>query len=133
MTTQPFQDEREPRLGLEVVVVDERGIESRDLLLQSEIRVGGPVDGAAYLPMLGVPVTVLTATGGQLTTMREKAVGRTLPVSIFTADLFKTGNDRDNRAAVARVPTAALDLVGLATVGPRNAVDKVTKGGRLHP
>ncbi len=90
-------------------------------------------DGTAYLPMLGVPVTVLTATGVQLTTMRQKATGRQLPLSIFTADLFKTGNDQDNRAAVARVPTSELDLVGLATVGPRNVVDKVTKGGRLHP
>jgi hypothetical protein len=30
------------------------------------------------------------------------------------------------------VPTAALDLVGLAVYGPRNAVDKIVKGARLH-
>ena len=55
-----------------------------------------------------------------------------LPMSVFTSDLFVTGNDRDNRAAVRAVPTTALDLVGLAVHGPRNAVDKITKGARLH-
>jgi len=31
------------------------------------------------------------------------------------------------------VPTAQLDLVGMAVHGPRNAVDKVFKGARMHP
>jgi hypothetical protein len=52
---------------------------------------------------------------------------------VFTSDLFTTGNDRDNRAAVAAVPRDQLDLVGLAVHGPRNAVDKVVKGLRMHP
>jgi len=30
------------------------------------------------------------------------------------------------------VPTAGLDLVGVAVHGPRNAVDKITKGAVLH-
>jgi hypothetical protein len=54
-------------------------------------------------------------------------------VSIYTYDLFATGNDDDNRAAVARVATEALDLVGLALHAERKAVDKVTKGLTLHP
>ena len=36
-------------------------------------------------------------------------------------------------AAVAAVPRADLDLVGLALHGPRNAVDEVVKGARMHP
>jgi hypothetical protein len=52
---------------------------------------------------------------------------------VFTADLFATGHDEANRAAVRAVPGAALDLVGLAVYGPKNAVDKVTKGARMHP
>ncbi|KZM72962.1 DUF2000 family protein [Nocardia terpenica] len=36
-------------------------------------------------------------------------------------------------AAVRAVPTTALDLVGLAVYGPRNAVDKIMKGARMHP
>jgi hypothetical protein len=53
-------------------------------------------------------------------------------VPVFTSDLFSTGNDRDNRAAVRAVPRDQLDLVGIAVHGPRNAVDKVLKGARLH-
>jgi hypothetical protein len=52
--------------------------------------------------------------------------------AIFTADLFATGNDDDNRAAVAAVQAEALDLVGLALHDDRKAVDKVIKGLRLH-
>jgi hypothetical protein len=47
--------------------------------------------------------------------------------------MFRTGNDRDNRAAVRAVGRDDLDLVGLALHGPRNGVDKVVKGARLHP
>jgi len=38
-----------------------------------------------------------------------------------------------DRAAVRAVATADLDLVGLAVYGPKNAVDKVLKGARMHP
>jgi hypothetical protein len=53
--------------------------------------------------------------------------------AVYIREMFATGNDRDNRAAVAAVPRDELDLVGLAVHGPRNAVDKVVKGARLHP
>jgi hypothetical protein len=53
-------------------------------------------------------------------------------MSIFTEDLFATGNDRDNRAAVRAVPTAELNLVGLALYGPKNPLDKLLKGATLH-
>ena len=52
---------------------------------------------------------------------------------MFTSDLFRTGNDDDNRAAVRAVGRDDLDLVGLAVHGPRNAVDKIVKGSRMHP
>jgi hypothetical protein len=52
---------------------------------------------------------------------------------VFTEELFSTGNDQDNRAAVAAVARDELRLVGLGVHGPKNAVDKVLKGGRLHP
>lgn len=51
---------------------------------------------------------------------------------MFTADLFATGHDEANRAAVAAVARDALDLVGIAVHGPRNAVDKVLRGASLH-
>jgi hypothetical protein len=68
-----------------------------------------------------------------LTAAHARVLSRSLPRALFTSDLFTTGNDRDNRAAVRAVPTGELDLVGLAVYGPRNAVDKAVKGARMHP
>jgi hypothetical protein len=90
-------------------------------------------DGTAYLAMFGLPVLVFEATGAVLRAAHGRAVARGLPMSVFTAELFATGNDEDNRAAVLAVPRDRLDLVGLAVHGPRNAVDKVVRGARLHP
>ena len=97
--------------------------------------VGEPyadADGTAYLAMLGQPVLVFEADAATLTQAHDRALRRDLTVGVFTADLFRTGNDEDNRAAVAAVARDDLDLVGLALHGPRNAVDKVVKGARLH-
>lgn len=90
-------------------------------------------DGTKYLAMFGRPVLVFEAQAGVLTAAHGRALSRGLPMSVFTADLFATGNDEDNRAAVRAVPRDRLDLVGLAVHGPRNAVDKVVKGARMHP
>lgn len=90
-------------------------------------------DGVAYLPMLRQPVLVFEGTKETLTAAHARVLSRSLPRAVFTSDLFATGNDRDNRAAVRAVPTAGLDVVGLAVHGPRNAVDKVLKGARMHP
>ena len=51
---------------------------------------------------------------------------------MYTHDLFSTGHDAANRAAVAAVAAADLDLVGIGLRGPRNAVDKIVKGSRMH-
>lgn len=98
--------------------------------------IGGPyadADGTAYLAMLGQPVLVLEGDKEALKAAHERSLRRDIVVSVFTADLFRTGNDDDNRAAVAAVPRADLDLVGLGIHGPRNAVDKIVKGTRMHP
>ncbi|MFJ3337223.1 DUF2000 family protein [Streptomyces sp. NPDC086766] len=98
--------------------------------------VGEPyedADGVPYLSMFRQPVLVFEGTGKTLTAAHARALCRALPRAVFTGDLFTTGNDRDNRAAVRAVPTGELDLVGLAVYGPRNAVDKVLKGARMHP
>ena len=90
-------------------------------------------DGTAYLPMLRQPVLVFEGSKETLTAAHGKALARVLPRAVFTSGLFATGNDRDNRAAVRAVGRGRLDLVGLAVYGPRNAVDKVLKGARMHP
>jgi hypothetical protein len=90
-------------------------------------------DGTAYLPMFRQPVLVFEGSKELMATAHARALGRQIPVSVFTSDLFATGNDRDNRAAVKAVPREQLDLVGLALHGPKNAVDKILKGARMHP
>jgi len=98
--------------------------------------VGEPyadADGTGYLALLGQPVLIFQGSREVLTAAHGRALGRELPMAVFTSELFGTGNDRDNRAAVAAVPTAQLDLVGIAVHGPKNAVDKVLKGAVMHP
>jgi hypothetical protein len=90
-------------------------------------------DDTGYLPMFRQPVLVFEAGKETLTRSHERAVSRGVAMSVFTADLFATGNDRDNRAAVRAVKRSNLDLVGMAVYGPRGAVDKVVKGARMHP
>ena len=90
-------------------------------------------DGTEYLPMFRQPVLVFEGSKEALAKSHERAVGRGVALSVFTADLFATGNDRDNRAAVRAVRGADLDLAGLAVYGPRGAIDKIVKGARMHP
>ncbi|MFD9330758.1 DUF2000 family protein [Streptomyces sp. NPDC060065] len=98
--------------------------------------VGEPyedADGVAYLPMFRQPVLIFEGSKEVLGAAHARALSRALPRALFTSDLFSTGNDRDNRAAVRAVRSGELDLVGLAVYGPRNGVDKVMKGSRMHP
>ncbi|TXS57618.1 DUF2000 domain-containing protein [Streptomyces sp. t39] len=98
--------------------------------------IGAPyedADGTAYLPMFRQPVLVFEGGKETVALAHGRALSRSLVTSVFTSDLFGTGNDRDNRAAVRAVGGDRLDLVGLAVHGPRNAVDKVLKGARMHP
>lgn len=89
-------------------------------------------DDTLYLPMFRQPVLVFEGTKETLAVAHGRVLSRSLPRAVFTSDLFGTGNDRDNRAAVRAVPKDQLDLVGMAVYGPRNAVDKVLKGARMH-
>ena len=90
-------------------------------------------DGTAYAPMYRQPVVVLEGAAETVRAAHRRAVDRGLTVPVFTADLFATGGDDDNRAAVAKVHRDDLDLVGVAVHAPRNAADKITKGARMHP
>ena len=90
-------------------------------------------DDTAYLPMFRQPVLVFEGSKETLTAAHGRALSRALPRAVFTSDLFSTGNDRDNRAAVRAACKDRLDLVGMAVYGPRNAVDKILKGARMHP
>ncbi|MFI7588199.1 DUF2000 family protein [Spongisporangium articulatum] len=98
--------------------------------------VGQPyadADGQKYLSLLGRPVLVFEGSAENLTNARTRALQRELPLAVYTREMFGTGFDAANRAVVAAVPGAELDLVGVALHGPKNAVDKVMKGAHLHP
>lgn len=97
--------------------------------------IGAPYvdgDGGAYLPLLGLPVLVFEASGELLAQARQRAAQRTMPVAVYDRAMFATGHDAANRATIADVAGADLDLVGLALHGPKSQVDKVTKGASLH-
>ncbi|MGP8302173.1 DUF2000 family protein [Streptomyces inhibens] len=88
--------------------------------------------GQDYLALFREPVLCFTADAGSLARTHARALSRAVPTALYTADMFTTGNDDDNRAAVRAVAGDALDLVGLAVYGPRGIVDKITKGLKLH-
>jgi hypothetical protein len=100
-------------------------------------RVVGPDyedgSGRAYLPMLVQPVLVFESGAAKLRTVYERAVTRELRFALYTADLFSTGRDEENRAAVRAVASDDLDLVGLAVRAPHKAVDGVMRGLKRHP
>jgi hypothetical protein len=97
--------------------------------------VGEPyadADDQSYLPLLGIPVLVFEGSKENLVAARERALRREMPLAVYTSDMFRTGHDEANRATVRAVSGDELDLVGLALHGPKNAVDKILKGSRLH-
>jgi hypothetical protein len=98
--------------------------------------VGEPyvdADDQEYLALLGIPVLVFEGTKDLLVAARERALRRELPIAVYTSDMFRTGFDEANRATVRAVAGPDLDLVGIAVHGPKNGVDKILKGSRLHP
>lgn len=88
--------------------------------------------GNRYLPMIIQPILIFSADAGQIRTAYERALGHGLQFAIYTEELFSTGHDEANRAAVKAVPAEELNLVGLALRADKKAVDKVTKGLSLH-
>jgi hypothetical protein len=85
-------------------------------------------DGTKYLAMCRQPITVLQGDSAVLASSLRRAVDRELGVAVYTEEMFATGNDDDNRAAVRAVPRGHLNLVGLGVYGTRGAL----KSARLH-
>jgi hypothetical protein len=90
-------------------------------------------DGTLYTAMFRQPVVVLAGGKETLAAAHARALARELRPSVYIWDMFATGNDRDNRAAVRAAGRDQLDLVGLGVYGPRNVVDKIMKGATKHP
>ena len=97
--------------------------------------IGEPYEDASghrYLPMFRQPVLIFAGSGEQLRRTYERLRAAGLRFSVFTDELFATGNDGDNRAAVKAVHSEDLRIAGLAVRGERKAIDKALKGLSLH-
>jgi hypothetical protein len=89
-------------------------------------------DEQHYLPMLVQPLLILEASASKLQTVRRRAAERDVPVAIYTSELFATGHDEANRAAVHAVSTEDLDLVGIGLRAPHRDADAILRGLRRH-
>jgi hypothetical protein len=98
--------------------------------------VGQPYRDASeneYLPMFVQPVLVYEADDTALRRAFERALSRGVTPAVYTQELFATGHDEANRAAVAAVAAQDLDLVGIAFRAERKTADKIVDRLRLHP
>ena len=98
--------------------------------------VGEPyrdASGNEYLPMFVQPVLVYEADAAALRRAYDRALARDVKVAVYTYELFATGHDEANRAAVAAVHAEKLDLVGIAFRAERKTVDKIVDRLRFHP
>jgi hypothetical protein len=89
--------------------------------------------GVRYLPLLVQPVLVFEASAAELRRTRERAARRGVPIAIYTSEMFVTGDDGANRAAVRAVGSEDLDLVGVGLRAPHRDADAVLKGLGRHP
>ncbi|MCC0017008.1 MAG: DUF2000 family protein [Rhodobiaceae bacterium] len=89
--------------------------------------------GQVYRPLIIQPMIVLTANGEALKKIHRRGIDRGASMAIYIEDMFATGHDAANRAAVKHYATDELALVGLALRDDRKVVDKITKGAKMHP
>lgn len=89
--------------------------------------------GKTYKPLMIQPMIVLAADAAGLARIHARALGRGVEMAIYIEEMFATGHDAANRAAVKRFSTDELKLVGLALRDDRKTVDKITKGAKMHP
>jgi hypothetical protein len=90
-------------------------------------------DGVAYHRLFRQPVVVLAGPRAALSRARARGEARGLAFAVYTEGMFATGHDAANRAVVAALPTAGMDLVGLAAWGDKKVIDKAFDGLKLHP
>jgi hypothetical protein len=89
--------------------------------------------GHRYHPLVVQPMIVLAADADAITRIYRRAMERGVGLSLYIEDMFRTGHDADNRAAVKQYLPERMDVVGLALRDEKKLVDKITKGARMHP
>lgn len=97
--------------------------------------IGAPYEdaaGNAYNPLLIQPVIVLSADAATLKAIYDRAMARNARLSLYIEDMFRTGHDEANRQTVKVCTPQTMNVVGLALREDRKAVDKITKGAKMH-
>jgi hypothetical protein len=98
--------------------------------------IGEPYEdavGNSYYALAIQPMVVLAADIEAMKSIYRRAMERNVRLSLYISDMFATGHDAANRAAVKRHGPDTLDIVGLALRDERKLVDKIVKGARMHP
>ncbi|MCW2307259.1 DUF2000 family protein [Rhodobium gokarnense] len=90
-------------------------------------------DGNRYNALCVQPMIVLATDAAGMRKIFDRAMTRAVPLSLYTEEMFSTGHDAANRAAVKAVAAADLTIVGLALREDKKVVDKITKGAKMHP
>ena len=88
--------------------------------------------GNTYNPLLIQPIMVLTTDGPSLSKIHARALDRDAKLSIYIEEMFATGHDAANRAAVLRNDPQDMNIVGLALREEKKSVDKIIKGAKMH-
>ena len=88
--------------------------------------------GNRYHPLVIQPMIVLSADAATIATIYRRAMARGAKLSLYIEDMFQTGHDEANRAAVRLYAPDAMKVVGLALREDRKLADKITKGARMH-
>ncbi len=105
------------------------------ILGANEGLLGEPYEDAAgntYSPLVIQPMIVLSADADTIKAIYHRAMERGVRLSLYIEDMFSTGHDAANRAAVKQYAPEAMNVVGLALRDDKKMVDKITKGARMH-
>lgn len=97
--------------------------------------LGEPYEDAAgrtYGRMLIQPMMIYGAGVDALRKVHRKALDRELTIIPYVEAMFRTGHDADNRRVFRDEDVDAMNFVGIAVRGPKNAVEKTVKGLSLH-
>ena len=89
-------------------------------------------DGQIYSPLVIQPMIILSSDAAGMKKIHSRTLTREVSLSIYIEDMFSTGHDAANRAAVNQYATAELNIVGLALRDKKKIVDKITKGAKMH-
>lgn len=90
--------------------------------------------GNTYNSLVVQPIIVLSADAVTIKTIYGRAMecGCGARLSLYIHEMFSTGHDAANRAAVKQHEPASMNVVGLALREEKKLVDKITKGARMH-